>query len=56
MPNTAPIQDIWLQNLSDLEFNFSRSPRSNVNVLPIYDFLLVFIIVTYGLSRLLYEI
>ncbi len=31
------------------------SPKGKENWLPRYDFLLVFIIVTYGLSQLLYE-
>ncbi len=41
----APLQDIRLQNLSDLEFDLSRSLKvicDDVIGLPIYDFLLMF--------------
>ncbi len=43
-PNLAPLRDISLQNLGDLDFDLSRSlkVRSNGAVgLPIYDFLLM---------------
>ncbi len=43
-PNYAPLQDIRLQNMCDLEFDLSRSlkVKSNGAVgLPTYDFLLV---------------
>ncbi len=43
-PNTAPLRDIRLQNLGDLEFDRSRSLTVKSNgafELPIYDFLLV---------------
>ncbi len=42
--NYAPLRDIGLQNLGDLDFDLSRSlkVKSNGAVrLPIYDFLLV---------------
>ena len=43
-PNMAPLRGVRLQNLGDLEFDFSRSlkVKSNGAVgLPMYDFLLV---------------
>ena len=44
-PNAAPLQVIRLQNLSDLEFDLSRSLKvkcDSVIGLPIYAFLLMF--------------
>ncbi len=51
-PNTALLQDISLQTMSDLELDLSRSfkVKSNLNGaagLPIYDFLLVSNTVSY---------
>ncbi len=57
-PNLAPLHDIRLGNLGDLDFDLSRSLKVKSNGafrLPIYCFLFVFI-VTQGQSRLLYEI
>ena len=51
-PYSAPLRDIAIQNLSDLDFDFSRSLRVKCNSvigLPVYAFL----IVTYGLTLLL---
>ncbi len=44
-PILAPLRDISLQNLNDIDCGLSRSPkvkRDGVKALPIYDFLLVF--------------
>ena len=44
-PNSGPLQDIMLRNLSDLEFDLSRSLKvkcDSVIGLPIYAFLLMF--------------
>ena len=44
-PKAAPLQDLMLRNLSDLDFDLSRSPnfkRDSVIELPIYRFLLMF--------------
>ena len=44
-PNMAPLRDIRLQNMSDIEFDLSRSlkVKSDGTVgLPIYGFLLMF--------------
>ncbi len=44
-PNSAPSQDIRLQNLSDLEFDFSRSLKVKCDYvigLSLYAFLLMF--------------
>ncbi len=44
-PNSAPLQDIRLQNLSNLAFDLSRSLKvkcDSVIELPIYAFLLMF--------------
>ncbi len=45
MPNSAPLQDISFRNLSDLDFDLSRSLRvkcDSVTGLPIYPFLVMF--------------
>ncbi len=55
----APLQDIRLQNLNDLEFDLSRSLKvicDDVIGLSIYAFLLMLNIVTYGTTLLLYKI
>ncbi len=44
-PNSAPLWDIRLCNLSDLDFDLSRSLKvkcEGANGLPIYGFLLMF--------------
>ncbi len=44
-PISAPLQHISLQNLSDLDYDLSRSPKvkcDGAKAIPIYDFLLVF--------------
>ena len=58
-PNSAPLQDIRLQNLSDLDFDLSRSLRvkcDSVIGLPIYAFLLMFSSNINDLTLVLYEI
>ncbi len=48
-PNSAPLQDIRLQNLSDLEFDLSRSLKvkcDDVIGLAIYGFLLTYTVIT----------
>ena len=49
MPNSVPLQDIRLQNLSDLEFHLSRSLKvkcDDVIGLAIHGFLLTYTVVT----------
>ena len=48
-PNTASLQDIRLRNLSDLEFDISRSLKvkcDDVMGLAIHGFLLTYIVIT----------
>ncbi len=48
-PNSAPLQDIRLQNLSDLEFDLSRSLKvkcDDVIGLVIHGFLLICTVIT----------
>ncbi len=48
-PNSAPLQDIRLQNLSDLEFDLSRSFKvecDDVIGLVIHGFLLICTVIT----------
>ncbi len=48
-PNSAPLQDIRLQNLSDLEFDLSRSLKvkcDDVIGLAIHGFLLTYTVIT----------
>ena len=57
-PNSAPFRDMKLRNLSDLDFDLSRSPKVyclGAIGLPIHGFLFMFNN-NMGLSRLLCEI
>ncbi len=52
-PQSVPLRDIRLRNLSDPDFDLSRSLKIKYDGairLPIYG-----LIVTYGLTQLLYE-
>ena len=47
-PNSAPLQNIMLQNMSDLNFDLSRSLKVKCDVigLSIYGFLFIYIVTT----------
>ena len=57
--NSAHLQDIKLQNLNDLDFDLSMSLKVKCNgaiglAHMVYS-ILMFIMITYGLTRLVYE-